>query len=1575
MKRILSTILLCVTILCAYSQEDITLFFLNDGSFKGFYDEEIDSITYSHLDLDSVWHSDAVVQEVWLADSVVRIPIEKIDSICHKVPDPEYKPGVIHLDERYLPYITSVDGLTISFSSGLSENLWPKEGSVLLYEGSNNIFPNGFAGTVTKLVDGVAVCDSAAVDDVYERLYFFGSYVLAEDGEGTGTYSAKKIRSRHADDKEDDWGIFEVDPTNIPFDKIKIAEKIDISRANMFVAISGTITPTVTVEAAYVFNVYEPLIFFKATHRFEYDALLQVGFNKDFTPKHHKDIGKPFRMHKLDENRDEKGFHLYFINESVPIPQCPVLTAGFKMGLFIDPKIEAEVVLGLHIQASEDKTHIYRLDKNNIGRLGEWWKGNGPEPETSSCEIELDGSLTGSVWAGLMAAINVGVGTDKCGMKEELSARIGPYIEGKLNLDFMDLNKDMSWYSGLKDSKIKRGIKSAFNLDFTAKMPKVFSYKWTQLELSPPKLFFEQDCYLLPAFEAPTYSVQGNSLKCYTSVTRSTVPNHIGLRVKDESGKEVTKWQNFTFDFADKDNPYVISETFDNLDFANHRYTIIPVTRIWELPALEIPEPSQTCVTCPDSRHPHLIDLGLPSGTKWLCQNVYADDPKDAGGYYQWGKPFMVHAYTDLTYRAPSSAMANYQSSEHDAATANLGQEYCTPTMSQFNELHDNCSMDYKYSPWGNNVLGVFLKGKNGNNLYLPFSGFKSGVKVNNKSEGCFLSSDAVDSDNNLQRKAVVIKNNDAIWHSTDALAYGYSVRPVSAGRDGLVIEPQQLDFEVYVGQEVGQYVTIANNGSTPVNITVAQTIAPFRVDDASLGTFTVKPKDRLSVLVYFSPTEKIEYTSVLTLSYETGNACVVSKVPLKGKGINAGYGESLITVSPQKIDFGEVVVGLSKSEVFTIKNVSTENVKFTIRETHGEIDIYDSGKEFKLASGEEKTFIVSYRPISTNNSFSSRTYIEINAEEGMQYIDFSGSSIAPNYDSAELIFNGDFSLGAVGFTSDYGYVSETGSRALWDEGKYSVGINPSYYHTGWINRGDHSSGTGNMLIVNGNIDNSKYVWKQSVYVEKGKTYEFSAWFIDVSNGIDKNAIEYNIGGTSNKGEYDKTENGWDRYYWRYTATETGQIMLKIRTMSAAAGGNDFAIDDISFTRKTSELVYLSCPDDNHPHIIHMGIAGKWACCNAGASAPWEYGGYYAWGETEEKDCYDWNTYIHCDGSGETCHNLGDDISGTQYDVAHVKWGGKWCMPTADQFDLLDDYSAKEHTIVNGIRGIKYTSTTGGSIFIPDGGLRRNDEVLYAGEQGYNWLSSLEYDDDNSKARYAYGHFTAGGGISTGNRCDGKPIRPVIAYEDNNISCPDDNHPHVIDMGIAGKWACCNVGASAPWAIGGHYSWGKTTETDCSIYDIDIDITGTKYDIAHVEWGDNWCMPSFNQLRLLRTSCINMQKTINGINGIMFTAPNGNSIFLPAAGCRWDNSVHYIGEEGDYWSTTIRATDGCPYYLHIYGSGSGVTFYGNYRSDEYSVRPVINPKGKPDNDVGGSPGNGDGTSGGSDPTHDEYDDF
>ena len=148
------------------------------------------------------------------------------------------------------------------------------------------------------------------------------------------------------------------------------------------------------------------------------------------------------------------------------------------------------------------------------------------------------------------------------------------------------------------------------------------------------------------------------------------------------------------------------------------------------------------------------------------------------------------------------------------------------------------------------------------------------------------------------------------------------------------------------------------------------------------------------------------------------------------------------------------------------------------------------------------------------------------------------------------------------------------------------------------------------------------------------------------------------------------------------------------------------------------------CPDMNHPHIIDMGNAGKWACCNVGANAPWEYGGRYAWGETDEKREYSWETYIHCGGSQETCHDIGEDIAGTEYDVAHVKWGGSWRMPSYSQQKLLHDNSTHEWISVNGINGRKFKSPNGGTLFLPAAGQRDDDYWCYIGSYGNYWLST-----------------------------------------------------------------------------------------------------------------------------------------------------------------------------------------------------------------------------------------------------------
>ena len=146
------------------------------------------------------------------------------------------------------------------------------------------------------------------------------------------------------------------------------------------------------------------------------------------------------------------------------------------------------------------------------------------------------------------------------------------------------------------------------------------------------------------------------------------------------------------------------------------------------------------------------------------------------------------------------------------------------------------------------------------------------------------------------------------------------------------------------------------------------------------------------------------------------------------------------------------------------------------------------------------------------------------------------------------------------------------------------------------------------------------------------------------------------------------------------------------------------------------------CPDSNHPHIIDMGKAGKWSCCNVGASNPLEYGGYYAWGETEEKDYYDLNTYSRCDGSYETMRNIGNDIAGTDYDVAHVKWGGKWQMPNKEQIQSLLDNSNHNFVTVNGVKGMKFTGK--GILFLPAAG-ERFEDLSISQQIGFYWLSTL----------------------------------------------------------------------------------------------------------------------------------------------------------------------------------------------------------------------------------------------------------
>ena len=188
---------------------------------------------------------------------------------------------------------------------------------------------------------------------------------------------------------------------------------------------------------------------------------------------------------------------------------------------------------------------------------------------------------------------------------------------------------------------------------------------------------------------------------------------------------------------------------------------------------------------------------------------------------------------------------------------------------------------------------------------------------------------------------------------------------------------------------------------------------------------------------------------------------------------------------------------------------------------------------------------------------------------------------------------------------------------------------------------------------------------------------------------------------------------------------------------------------------------------------------------------------------------------------------------------------------------------------------------------------------------------------------------------------------------DNPLPCKEgmesaDNIHEAVDLGLSVKWATCNVGASKPEDYGDYYAWGETktkssyVEDNCETWEKDIDdIGGTSRDVAHVKWGGTWRMPTYDEIEELETNCDYEWTTLNGVEGGKFTSRmNGNSIFLPAAGCRHGMSLLIAGSSyGDYWSSTPHGSNtqnACGLYLDRVCRG----LYWDGRYYGRSVRPV-----------------------------------
>jgi len=199
-----------------------------------------------------------------------------------------------------------------------------------------------------------------------------------------------------------------------------------------------------------------------------------------------------------------------------------------------------------------------------------------------------------------------------------------------------------------------------------------------------------------------------------------------------------------------------------------------------------------------------------------------------------------------------------------------------------------------------------------------------------------------------------------------------------------------------------------------------------------------------------------------------------------------------------------------------------------------------------------------------------------------------------------------------------------------------------------------------------------------------------------------------------------------------------------------------------------SVTVKTPCPSG----AVDLGLSVYWGTTNIGASKPEEYGDYYAWGETEPKENYSWSTYKLCNGSSSTLtkYNIKSSYGSIDNktvlepsdDVASVKLGGKWRMPTDAEWTELRTkctWTWVTNYIGSGINGSLVKATNGNSIFLPAAGSWGDSDLYHAGSDGFYWSSSL-YTGYPYDAWYAYFPYD---GVSRyyDNRYYGLSVRPV----------------------------------------------------------------------------------------------------------------------------------------------------------------------------------------------------------------------
>ena len=538
--------------------------FRNDGDFNAFLNMDVDSITFSRIDLNGHEHPNVVVKEIWTPDSLYRIPLTAIDSINFNAPDPVFKSDLFHITEDHIPYVVDTAGLSIDFKTSIPTSMLPDIGQVMISDVYEGPFENGFAGRVTQIYDTNGIlrvqCDTVSFKDIFDQLICVGKSISYDEEEFPNYASLRSINFQDTTD------LFPLGRLSIPlsYDSIGLQLKLDIS-------------PKIVADYAVCYNVEGQQDHLKIMTHWTLDCVLDLNISPI---KCERPISKEI-----------------YLPKSIRIPtKIPEVDIDVSAGCYFDIfdffenssfKDSLALDIGVPFKMEFDLGHDSWV-RNNNNRYDIF--------ELKSFEVQgVSGSasLNASVSCGLAFKLEPRV--FKHLTLGNLKLKVGPKASGKFEADFDELYETpdvKDWYSALKDSQLKLSLCNS-KLSGTILLfdtIEIVSFTWTK------DWFGYTTFYLFPEFTLPDFAMPElpslNENNGYTSATLATdvsrkviFPLTLGIGLYDENDE--LKYTVYHSDYA-----YWITDLWrnpltmelNNTDYEAGTYTVAPILKFLSSP-------------------------------------------------------------------------------------------------------------------------------------------------------------------------------------------------------------------------------------------------------------------------------------------------------------------------------------------------------------------------------------------------------------------------------------------------------------------------------------------------------------------------------------------------------------------------------------------------------------------------------------------------------------------------------------------------------------------------------------------------------------------------------------------------------------------------------------------------------------------------------------------------------------------------------------------------------------------------------------------------------------------------------